>query len=78
MVLRAVSLDVDLDPQQNDEPVKGSRRLAPLVRRSRNRDQEYPAVNRVDELFGLCVELRMEERSEGFVVTLSSRWKYSS
>jgi hypothetical protein len=29
MVLRAVSFDVDLDAQQNDEPAKDSRSLAP-------------------------------------------------
>jgi hypothetical protein len=51
MVLRAVSFDVDLDAQQNDEPAKDSRSLAPPECRSRDRDKDYPAVNRAGALF---------------------------
>jgi hypothetical protein len=66
MVLRAVSFDVDLDAQQNDEPAKDSRSLAPPECRSRDRDKDYPAVNRAGALFAFCVELGME-RSDRFV-----------
>ena len=53
-VLRAVSFDVDLDAQQNDEPAKDSRSLAPPECRSRDRDKGYPAVNIADALCAFC------------------------
>jgi hypothetical protein len=62
MVLRAVSFDIDLDAQQNDEPAKDSRSLAPPECRSRDRDKGYPAVNIADALCAFCVELGMERR----------------
>lgn len=67
MVLRAVSFEVDLDAQQNDEPAKDSRSLAPPECRSRDRDKDYPAVNRADALFAFCVDLEWIDGTGLFV-----------
>jgi hypothetical protein len=60
-------IDVDLEAQQNDEPAKDGRSLAPPECRPRDRDKGYPAVNRADALFAFCVDLGMERWDRLFV-----------